>query len=209
MDTILSSLNALVEKLGGDTTDNKLIVDALNDISAKYGGDSDNKLIVDALNNIVENYQEGSSGGNLNPLFHATIHVAVDSDVNTKYPGLYVYCAHIDEETGYFKQKRKSLANGESIEIPVGYNYSSSLGYEANEYIILYVNKMMSTSSATPPNLTLKVENASNSNIKIVLQGVNPANEKQMYAILWLTDSGSKSLDNLKNPEVTIRVSLA
>jgi len=63
MNTILSSLNALVEKLGGDTTDNKLIVDALNDISAKYGGDSDNKLIVDALNQIVDNY---SGGGGVN-----------------------------------------------------------------------------------------------------------------------------------------------
>ena len=61
MDTILSSLNALVEKLGGDTTDNKLIVDALNDISAKYGGEADNKLIVDALNDIVENYSGGSA----------------------------------------------------------------------------------------------------------------------------------------------------
>ena len=59
MDTILSSLNALVEKLGGDATDNKLIVDALNDISAKYGGESGNKLIVDALNDIVDNYSGG------------------------------------------------------------------------------------------------------------------------------------------------------
>ncbi len=59
METILSSLNALVEKLGGDTSDNKLIVDALNDISEKFGGDADNKMIVDALNNIVENYSGG------------------------------------------------------------------------------------------------------------------------------------------------------
>lgn len=59
METILSSLNALVEKLGGDTSDNKLIVDALNDISEQFGGDADSKMIVDALNNIVENYSGG------------------------------------------------------------------------------------------------------------------------------------------------------
>lgn len=39
-DTILSALNKLVEKNGGDTEDNKLIVDAINDLVESSGGSS-------------------------------------------------------------------------------------------------------------------------------------------------------------------------
>lgn len=39
-DTILEALNKLVEKSGGDPSDNKLIVDAINDLVETGGGSS-------------------------------------------------------------------------------------------------------------------------------------------------------------------------
>ncbi len=44
-DTILSALNELVEKQGGETKDNKLIVDAIKDLVETSGGSSGGTII--------------------------------------------------------------------------------------------------------------------------------------------------------------------
>ena len=162
MDTILSSLNALVEKLGGDTTDNKLIVDALNDISAKYGGESDNKLIVDALNQIVDNYSGGGSANYV--LRNITV-------VNRLSTNIGQFCCTKVLQDGRLQDSTMGVGAGKEYTFPlVGSSYTESTGKCVLQKFITSVKNATITSvtSEDVDGIQLYPATGGNSNFYII-----------------------------------------
>ena len=175
--TIIDSLNELVTKLGGDPKDNVMILDALNDISQALGGNADNKMIADALNQIAENYSGGGGGGVEYPLRE----IAITNSTSDPYNILGI---NISNNVADY---RKMIINAnKTTTIKVVATRSVSTGYQEQRFILA-----VSGDAAEP---TLTGDYVTNCGSHVFTETVGVSTIKTRYIVVRIDGKSTKDI---------------